>query len=59
MDMGLFGADGAFYLLTATATVSVIKPTLAAGMYKWEYVKGKARAQGRAVRRQDRRRRRR
>ena len=34
-----FGADGAFYLLTYGNGFNVISPD--AGMYKWEYVKGK------------------
>ena len=52
-----FGADGAFYLLTYGNGFNVISPD--AGMYKWEYVKGKRAAEGRADDRQDRRRRRR
>ena len=38
MDMQ-WGADGAFYLLTYGNGFNVISPD--AGMYKWEYVKGK------------------
>ena len=38
MDMQ-FGSDGAFYLLTYGNGFNVISPD--AGMYKWEYVKGK------------------
>ena len=38
MDLQL-GADGAFYLLTYGNGFNVISPD--AGMYKWEYVKGK------------------
>ena len=34
-----FGSDGAFYLLTYGNGFNVISPD--AGMYKWEYVKGK------------------
>ena len=56
MDMQ-WGADGAFYLLTYGNGFNVISPD--AGMYKWEYVKGKRAAEGRADHRQDRRRRRR
>ena len=52
MDMQ-FGADGAFYLLTYGNGFNVISPD--AGMYKWEYVKGKRAAEGGADHRQDRR----
>ena len=45
MDMQ-WGADGAFYLLTYGNGFNVISPD--AGMYKWEYVKGKRAAEGRA-----------
>ena len=54
MDMQ-FGADGDFYLLTYGDGFFNINPD--AGLYKWEYVKGQRAADGRADRRQDRRRR--
>ena len=47
MDMQ-WGADGDFYLLTYGDGFFTINPD--AGMYRWEYVKGTARAEGRARR---------
>ena len=52
MDMQ-WGADGYFYLLTYGDGFFNINPD--AGMYRWEYVKGTAAAEGGAERGPDRR----